>query len=196
MNAAQILKLALALAIVLTLYRLVTAQNKRPLQPYEPYEDAAGEDAEDDDSDAEDDDSDAEDDDSDAEDDDSDAEDDDSDAEDDDSDAEDDIEGFANSTKPFNGKNQDWGAPVMNLATGLLPKPVPKGNQDWSEFAPKSLLRQNFLSAEKYVGINTVGNSLRNANRDLRSAPAIPRGDVGPWAQSTIDSDLYRKPLE
>ena len=40
------------------------------------------------------------------------------------------------------------------------------------------------------------GSSLRNANYDLRASPAIPRRDIGPWAQSTIDSDLYRKPLE
>ena len=189
MNAAQILKLALAVAIVLTLYRLVATQSrKKDLPPYEPYEDpeAADSDAED----ADEDDSDAEDDDEDDED------DDDSDAEDDDEDDEADIEGFSNSTAPFNGGGADWGAPVMNLATDLLPKPVPKGNQDWSEFAPKSLLRQNFLSAEKYVGINTVGNSLRNANRDIRSEPINPRSPVSIFNLSTIPPDTMRPKFE
>ena len=86
--------------------------------------------------------------------------------------------------------------PLMNIATDLLPKPSAQQAQNFGEFAPKSLLGQNFLDAKKYIGVDTQGSSLRNANYDLRSSPSIPRRDVGPWAQSTIDGDLYRKPLE
>lgn len=88
------------------------------------------------------------------------------------------------------------GAPMLSVATDLLPKPSAQVQKSFGEFAPKSLLGQNFLDAKKYIGVDTKGSSLRNANYDLRSSPAIPRKDVGPWANSTIDSDLYRKPLE
>jgi hypothetical protein len=37
---------------------------------------------------------------------------------------------------------------------------------------------------------------LRNANLDIRSAPAIDKKEVSPWLNSTIDADLYRRPLE
>ena len=40
------------------------------------------------------------------------------------------------------------------------------------------------------------GESLRNANRQLRSEPANPQVKVSPWIQSTIEPDTNRKPLE
>ena len=52
------------------------------------------------------------------------------------------------------------------------------------------------LEAASMIGINTVGNSLRNANLQIRSEPANPRADVGPWMNSTIEPDLMRVPLE
>ena len=55
---------------------------------------------------------------------------------------------------------------------------------------------QNFLEAGHHVGVNTVGQSLRNANRQLRSEPANPDTKVSPWMQTTIGSDLNRRPLE
>ena len=88
------------------------------------------------------------------------------------------------------------GAPMLSVATDLLPKSTPQVQSKFGEFAPKSLLGQNFLDAKKYIGVDTKGSSLRNANYDLRSSPAIPRKDVGPWSNSTIDAELFRKPLE
>ena len=41
-----------------------------------------------------------------------------------------------------------------------------------------------------------MSNTLRNANYDLRCAPAIPRVDVGPWQQTTMEADPFRRPLE
>ena len=46
------------------------------------------------------------------------------------------------------------------------------------------------------MGIDTVGNSLRNANQQLRSEPANPQVKVSPWNQATIDPDVNRKALE
>ena len=54
----------------------------------------------------------------------------------------------------------------------------------------------SLLKAGHHIGINTVGQSLRNANLQLRSEPANPQLNVGPWNQSTISSDTMRRPLE
>ena len=54
----------------------------------------------------------------------------------------------------------------------------------------------NYLESGHHIGINTVGQSLKNANRQLRSEPANPRDSVSPWNQSTIEHDKYRKQLE
>ena len=70
---------------------------------------------------------------------------------------------------------------------------------EWSHANPVGkgeLDDQNFLSAGFHVGINTVGQSLRNANMQIRSEPPNPQKKVGPWMQSTIEPDLNRKPLE
>ena len=54
----------------------------------------------------------------------------------------------------------------------------------------------NLLDAGFHVGVNTVGQSLRNANLQLRSEPPNPQVDVSPWMNTTIGPDLVRKPLE
>ena len=55
---------------------------------------------------------------------------------------------------------------------------------------------QNFLTAGYHVGINTVGQTRRNANYQLRSDPPNPQQPVSPWNISTIEPDLNRRPLE
>ena len=52
------------------------------------------------------------------------------------------------------------------------------------------------LAAGFHVGVNSVGQSLRNANQQLRSEPPNPQAEVSPWMNSTIGPDLQRKPLE
>jgi hypothetical protein len=86
--------------------------------------------------------------------------------------------------------------PLTNVASDLLPKAVINQVQDFGEFAPKALQGQNFLEVSKQIGIDTQGSSLRNANYQLRADPPNPRQTVGPWANSTIEADLLRKPLE
>ena len=68
--------------------------------------------------------------------------------------------------------------------------------QDSSVTASEGILKGvNFLDAGFHVGVNTVGQSLRNANLNLRAEPPNPRIQVSPWMNSTIDIDLTRKPL-
>ncbi len=54
---------------------------------------------------------------------------------------------------------------------------------------------KNFLHAGHHVGINTVGQALRNASHDLRSEPANPQVQVSPWQQSSYQPDLLRRPF-
>jgi hypothetical protein len=78
----------------------------------------------------------------------------------------------------------------------LLPQDA---NSLWAQVSPSgqgSLADQNFLTSGFHIGINTVGQSLRNANRQLRSEPLNPQVKVSPWLQTTIEADLNRRPLE
>ena len=78
----------------------------------------------------------------------------------------------------------------------LLPKDV---ESVWAQSVPSgqgSLSDKYFLNAGFHVGVNTVGQSLRNANRQLRSEPPNPQVKVSPWLQSTIEPDTNRRPLE
>ena len=72
-------------------------------------------------------------------------------------------------------------------------------NSKWAQSVPAGqgeLGDQNFLTAGHHVGINTVGQTLRNANRQLRSEPPNPQVKVSPWLQTTIEADTNRRPLE
>lgn len=59
-----------------------------------------------------------------------------------------------------------------------------------------SLKGKNFLSAGALIGINTVGQSLRNANWQLRSEPPNPQVPVSVFYQTTIEPDVNRRTLE
>jgi len=83
------------------------------------------------------------------------------------------------------------------MAQDLLPRD--NGYNTWQDASPQSqgnLENQNFLSSGHHFGINTVGQSLKNANKQLRSDPPIPQVAVGPWLQSTIEADTNRKQFE
>ena len=81
----------------------------------------------------------------------------------------------------------------------LLPKQESQAIKEFNTSQPVGegiLQGVNLLDAGFHVGVNTIGQSLRNANRQLRSEPANPQVDVSPWQNSTIGPDLGRKPLE
>lgn len=86
--------------------------------------------------------------------------------------------------------------PNIQNPSDLLPK---NNNSQWSELNPAGkgeLANINFLKAGYHIGIDTIGQSLRNANLQIRSEPPNPQLDVGPWNQSTITPDFIRPPLE
>lgn len=78
----------------------------------------------------------------------------------------------------------------------LLPKDP---NSIWAQQNPMgtgSLKGKNFLSAGALIGVNTVGQSLRNANYQLRSEPPNPQVPVSVFNQTTIEPDVNRRTME
>jgi hypothetical protein len=78
----------------------------------------------------------------------------------------------------------------------LLPKDT---NSEWAQLNPSGkgeLANINLLKAGYHIGIDTIGQTLRNANQQIRSEPANPQLYVGPWNLSTIEPDFMRTPLE
>ena len=81
----------------------------------------------------------------------------------------------------------------------LLPTDESKAIQEFNIAKPVGegiLQGVNLLDSSYHVGVNTVGQSLRNANRQLRSEPPNPQVNVSPWMNTTISPDLPRRPLE
>jgi len=74
-------------------------------------------------------------------------------------------------------------------------------NSQWAALNPVnmnqgSILAGDMLQAGYHIGLDTIGQTLKNANLQLRSDPIIPKMDVGPWNQSTYEPDYGRVPLE
>jgi hypothetical protein len=84
---------------------------------------------------------------------------------------------------------------VQNPAE-LLPK---DSNSQWAQLNPSGkgeLANVNLLKAGYHIGIDTVGQTLRNANLQIRSEPPNPQLNVGPWNNTTITPDFMRPPLQ
>ena len=99
--------------------------------------------------------------------------------------------GFGNAEAPAGCYPRDQLTPGE-----LLPKDP---NSVWAQQNPMgagSLKGKNFLSAGALIGVNTVGQSLRNGNQQIRSEPANPQVPVSIWNQSTIEPDTNRRDLE
>ena len=68
----------------------------------------------------------------------------------------------------------------------------------WNQSNPPvqgHLSNKNYVESGHHYGMNTVGQSLKNGNRQVRSDPLIPMKTVGPWQQSTIEADTNRPPF-
>lgn len=106
------------------------------------------------------------------------------------------FENLGNTDENGNEKPGDCFPKDQLTPDELLPGDV---NSKWAQVNPAGqgeLGDQNFLNAGFHVGVNTVGQTLRNANLQLRSEPPNPQVKVSPWLQSTIEPDSNRKPME
>ena len=80
----------------------------------------------------------------------------------------------------------------------LLPADEAKAANEFASTAltAEGIMHGNLLKAGEHIGVDTVGQSLRNANRQLRSEPPNPQVNVSPWMNTNIGPDLMRRPLE
>lgn len=81
--------------------------------------------------------------------------------------------------------------------TDLLPNDV---NNAWSQLNPSSqgdIKNPDLLQAGYLIGLDTIGQTLRIPNLQLRADPIIPKQNVGPWNQAPdVDPDYGRVPLD
>ena len=78
----------------------------------------------------------------------------------------------------------------------LLPKDMASVWSEQNPMGPGSLKGKNFLSAGALIGVNTVGQSMRNANLQVRSEPPNPQVAVSIFNQSTISPDFSHRSFE
>jgi hypothetical protein len=79
----------------------------------------------------------------------------------------------------------------------LLPKDA--ANSKWAQVVPAGqgdVKDQNFLTAGFHVGVDTVGQTRKNANLQLRSELPNPKMAVSPWLNSSYEPDQYRRGFE
>lgn len=104
---------------------------------------------------------------------------------------------YLNANPDMQERRQELNFPKEQLGADDL---LPKDNSSlWAQVNPAgegTLKDRNFLQSGYHIGINTVGQTLRNANQQLRSEPPNPQVKVSPWLQTTIEPDLGRKPME
>jgi len=82
-------------------------------------------------------------------------------------------------------------------AKDFLPHEI---NDEWFEtdfsLAKYQLNDDKLINTERYIiGINTVGESLKNASYDIRGTVPNPKFVVSPWNNSTYEPDFNLKPL-
>jgi hypothetical protein len=104
----------------------------------------------------------------------------------------------AQNVAPAPTVNGGYTAQAVANPTDLLPQDK---NSEWAALNPVAMNQGNvampdLLQAGYHIGLDTIGQTLRNANLQLRSDPVIRKADIGPWNQSTIEPDLARVPLE
>ena len=80
----------------------------------------------------------------------------------------------------------------------LLPRDQ---NSEWAALNPVNMSQGNIIAGDMlqagyHIGLDTIGQTMKNANLQLRSDPIIPKQSVGPWNQSTYEPDYGRVPLE
>jgi len=78
--------------------------------------------------------------------------------------------------------------PVANPSE-LLPSDA---NSQWASLNPVSQSNPqmpDLLQAGYHIGLDTIGQTLKNANLQLRPDPVIEKKDIGPWNQSTIEAN-------
>ena len=104
---------------------------------------------------------------------------------------------------PMQGAAQTQGQSSGNYTSQQVAQPddlLPKdSNSQWASLNPignGQVAMPDLLQAGYHIGLDTIGQTLKNANLQLRSDPIVEKKDVGPWNMSTYEPDYGRVPLE
>lgn len=114
--------------------------------------------------------------------------------------------GYGNNVNVVNNTAVSTSAPAAPASSGsrvasptdLLPADQ---NSEWAALNPVNMSQGNIIAGDMlqagyHIGLDTIGQTMKNANLQLRSDPIIPKQNVGPWNQSTYEPDYARVPLE
>ena len=96
---------------------------------------------------------------------------------------------------PTSSENSYTLSPTAN-PVDLLPKDV---NSQWTSLNNlngANINMPDLLQAGVHIGLDTIGQSLRNANLQLRSEPPNPQVPVSVFYNSTIQPDTSHRDLE
>jgi len=93
---------------------------------------------------------------------------------------------------PLGGSAKDVANP-----SELLPA---SGGSSWAKLNPNAdtnkVIIPDLLEAGYHIGLDTIGQTLKNPNLQERSEPIIPKQAVSPWNNSSYEPDIARVPLE
>jgi len=89
---------------------------------------------------------------------------------------------------------------VMQTATDLRPQEMNSGwfNSPYNRDTQLKIENGNLLASatgQAKIGIDTIGQSLKNASYDIRGSVPIVKTDIGPFNNSTIEYDYNVKSL-
>lgn len=94
-------------------------------------------------------------------------------------------------------KSSGYTAQQTASPSELLPNDA---NSQWASLNPVNQTNNpqmpDLLQAGYHIGLDTIGQSLKNSNLQLRSDPIIPQMETGPWNKSTIEPDMTRNALD
>jgi hypothetical protein len=106
------------------------------------------------------------------------------------------IPSVPDSVAPASSITSGYNMQSATNPSDLLPQDQ---NSQWAALNPVAqgnIAAPDLLQAGYHIGLDTIGQTLKNANLQERSDPIIPKSNIGPWNQSTIEPDLGRVPLE
>lgn len=104
----------------------------------------------------------------------------------------DDTNDFVYKKQKFTKKNID---DIMDLydVSQMLPKET---DEDWFDTSiihnPKKIMGTNFIDPKVHMGTNASAGCKKNAAHDIRGDILIPKIDISPWGNSTIERDKFQ----
>ena len=101
---------------------------------------------------------------------------------------------FESTCRETCGSNQDCEPEDLFNIDKYLPQEV---NDKWFDIVPEpiSVKNRHLINITKPIGVNTIGQSLKNPTYDIRGAPPNPKFVVSPFLNSTIEPDTNLKGL-